>query len=324
MVTPSGTYAALPVLFLGLLGILSLMPAAMAGHPCAHILVCCRNCNDGVTFLVNGEWKSDHDYGDIEQARGVLQTIKDAGIRTVIVDMTNPSQWTRFRSGSMSILENIRQVCREKEMRFFFFIGSQLPEEIRVRNEIDGDAFTFWNGIAKEIWETWAPDPVYRKYGYGDDRPMLLVFQPSEDYWPQYERAAAEKKTYLARFRIGTTQVNERATPGASDGWGYRSKWQNDHGTVRLASPNGSVEPVTWYHITADEWERQVRWANEAEEYSVYGSYDDTCDSFFWGIANTSRTERKSNVYPDPDNPRYYYDIVKRVLTSDARDDRTD
>ena len=178
--------------------VLALMPTALAGHPCAHVLICCRGSNEGVRFLVNGEWNPNHDYKDIEQTRSILQTLKDAGIETVIIDMTNPSQWTRFRQSYMPMVENIRQVCVEKEMQFFIFIGSQLPEQIKKNNHIEGNAFSFWNGIAKEIWETWAQDPVYRNYGFGDDRPVLLVFQPAKDYWPNYKRASEENKTYLA------------------------------------------------------------------------------------------------------------------------------
>ena len=58
-----------------------------------------------------------------------------------------------------------------------------------------------------------------------------------------------------------------------------------------------------------------MRWAKQAREYSIYGSYDDTCDSFFWGIADTSDSKVKANVYPNRDNPRYYYDVLKSVLT---------
>jgi len=33
---------------------LALMSTALAGHPCAHVLICCRGGNEGITFLVNG------------------------------------------------------------------------------------------------------------------------------------------------------------------------------------------------------------------------------------------------------------------------------
>lgn len=282
----------------------ALMPTAHAGHPCAHILICCRSANAGVTFLVNGEWNPNHDYGDLKQCRDILQKLKDAGIKTVIIDMTNDSQWQQLWDAFRPMVDNVRHVCREKDMQFFIFIGA-------------AGEFSDWNEKAKRIWEMWAPDPAYRRYGHGDDRPMLLVFQPSEMYWPRWEHAKEEDKTYLKKFRIGTTQVNDPVVPQDTDGWGYRSKWQNKCGSVRLASPNGGIPPETWYHIDVDEWEKQVRWAKEASEYSIYGSYDDTCDSFFWGIADTSGTERKNNIYPDPGNPRYYYDVVKRVLTEE-------
>ena len=36
-----------------------------------HVLICCDECNDGVTFLVDGKWNANHDFRDIDQARDV-------------------------------------------------------------------------------------------------------------------------------------------------------------------------------------------------------------------------------------------------------------
>ena len=305
--------------FIGMLAVL--VSPVWAGHPCAHILICCWGANRGVTFEVNGEQIPNHDYGQIDQARDIFQKLKEAGIQTVIVDMTNASQWTRLWDVFEPILSNIQQVCAEKDMQFFIFIGAALMPEMKEECHLDPDLhpFKFWNDIAGKIWDTWAQKPTYRKYGFGDDRPMLLVFQPSVDYWPQFNNVPEEYKNNMNKFRIGTTQVNDPITsPEESDGWGYRSKWQNRSGSVRLASSNGGIVPGTWYKIDAEEWEKQVRWASEASEYSVYGSYDDTCDGFCWGIADTSKSQMKYNCYPDPQNPRYYYDIVKKVLNGDT------
>ena len=298
--------------------LIGLCVTARAGHPCAHVLICCRSANKGVTFEINGEFVSDHDYGEIQQARDILKKLKSAGIKTVIIDMTNASQWTRLWDEHEPMVNNIRKVCREEEMQYFVHIGASLGQEFKDENNIKEDAFPFWNGIAKRIWDNWAQDPEYRRYGHGDDRPILLAFQPGHMYWPSYEKAQENEKNYLGKFRIGTLQVNGVVKdPMESDGWGYRSKWQNKSGSVRLASPNGGVPPKTWYHVDAQEWEKQIRWAKEASEYSIYGSYDDTCDGFFWGIADTSETKVKHNIYPDSDNPYYYYEILRKILTND-------
>jgi hypothetical protein len=301
----------------GLLAILCGLTAPVyAGHPCAHILICCRDENQGVTFEVNGQFIGDHDYGDLEQVRDILQKLKDAGIRSVIVDMTNPSQWTRFRDAYEPMVDHVAQVCREKEMQYFLHIGGGLTPEIKQRNNITQEHIPFWNDIANYIWEKWAQTPEYRTYGFGDERPILLIFRPGHLFMPDLKTAAGEDKNFLEKFRTGTMQINEVIDhPMECDGWGYRNRWQNQSGSVRYTSPNGGVHPSTWHKISTAEWEKQVRWVKQAGEYSVYGSYDDSCDCIFWGIADTSGSRKPCNVYPAPENPRCYYDILQKVLT---------
>ncbi len=253
--------------------------------------------------MVNGKWNGAHDYKDINQVSDVLQKIKEAGIKIVIVDMTNESQWNIYWKEYEPMVNNIQQVCRKKNMQFIVFIGA-------------AGGFSVWNEKAERIWKKWAQDAAYRRYGFGDNRPMLVVFQPSEMYWEKYNQAPDSLKTYLSRFHIGTTQVNDPILPGKSDGWGYRNYSQSADGRVRFVSPNGGVKPDTWYHISQAEWKRRIEWAKQAEEYSIYGSYDDTCDGIHWGIADTRNTSVTRNKYPD-DQPYIYYDTVKELLTGD-------
>ena len=69
-----------------------------------------------------------------------------------------------------------------------------------------------------------------------------------------------------------------------------------------------------WYRICLDEWKKRVHWASQAEHYTVYGSYDDTCDAIHWGIADTRDCDSKVKVYPDHD-PYVYYNVVKEINT---------
>ena len=298
-----------------LLFLLPLSHDMLAGEPVCHLLICCRNNNQGMKFEVNGQWLESHDYRDVDQVSGILQHIKDAGINTVIVDMTNPSQWTRFWDQFEPMVNNVAEVCKQKEMEFLIFIGAALPEQVKINNHIEVDDFTFWNGIAERIWNSWAQHPNYRRYGFGDDRPMIIAFQPSDVYWERYWAAPLSQKSYLGKFRIGTTQVNDPILPGKSDGWGYRNYSQSSDGKVRFVSPNGGVHPADpWYRIGVDEWKRRVEWASEAEHYSVYGSYDDTCDAIHWGIADTKDCSSEIKIYPDH-QPEAYYTVVKETLT---------
>jgi len=287
-----------------------------AGEPCCHIMICCKSCNGGAKFLVNNEWNSSHDYKEINQVRSILQKIKEAGINTVIIDMTNASQWTIFKDGYELGVNNVQQVCNEKDMKFFIFIGGQLTDATKTGCNIplETDAFQFWNDMAAKIWNTWAQNPAYKRFGYGDDRPMILAFLPSQTYWGQYDVRSAAYKTYLSKFYIGTTQVNEPIVPGATDGWGYRNYSQNTNGEIRFASTNGGVNPRDpWYKIGVDEWRRRVEWASKAEKYSIYGSYDDTCDAIQWGIADTKIVTEIKNKYPG-DDPWVYYNILKEIV----------
>ncbi len=300
------------------LGILALaFPSiASAGHPCAHVLICCRGHNNGTTFEVNGKMIPNHDYSDIEQTRDILQKIKDAGIQTVIIDMTNASQWTDFWKTYEPKVNNIRKVTLEKGMTYFVFIGAQFTSDDVKKRMVPGGPIGFWNTIAGKVYDTWAKDSNYQHYGHGDDRPILLTFNDGASFYKRMNQALPEHKAYFAKFHIGNTQINTVIkSPQESDGWGYRNQWQNKSGSVRFVSPNGGVAPETWHKISGEEWQKQVHWAKQASEYSVYGSYDDTCDSIFWGIADVSKSKSPHHLSPDTTNPRFYYDIVKKELT---------
>jgi len=275
-----------------------------AGHPCCYVLICCRSTNKGIKFLVNGKWNGAHDYKDIHQVSDILQKIKDAGIKSVIVDMSNEVQWTGYWKDYKLMVDNIRQVCSVKHLQFFILIGA-------------AGKFSFWNEKAKRILELWTGDDTYRRYGAGDNRPILIVFQPADMYWQRYQEAPDSAKTYLSKFHIGTCQVNDPILPGTSDGWGYRNYSGSVDGKVRFACPNGGVSPDQWHRISGTEWKRRVAWASKADDYSVYGSYDDVCDGIHWGIADTKHTDVAHNRYPG-DQPYFYYDILKDFLTEVA------
>jgi hypothetical protein len=281
--------------------------------PITHIMVCCRDANMGTTFLVNGKWNPAHDYSDINQVRDILQKIKDAGINIVSIDFTNPSQWNTgdvkgeplLWSMFHPMLLNIAQVCKEKNMQYFLFLGNSVAWSLK-----------YWNGIAQKIWENWAQTSQYRKYGFGDNRPMIIMFLPGTEFWKQYNAAPDSEKNYLAKFHIGTCEVNQAIQPVESDGWGYRNFVESSDGKVRFACPNGGIGPDSWYRVDATEWQRRVEWAGQAKQYTVFGSYDDTCDAIFWGIADVSKAEKKVHVNSSTvSDPYAYYNIVKNYLT---------
>ena len=286
-----------------------------------HILICCRSANEGVIkFKVGDKWITDHDYKNIDQARAILSTIQQAGINNVIIDLTNPSQWATVPASwpgcqpnenalwdvdTKYQLETIETVCNELGMQFIMFIGNPAAHTL-----------AYWNGIAKRIWENWAQKDVYRKYGYGDDRPMLVVFYMGENFREMYDAAPDNEKNYLAKFRIGTCQVNSPMDFVASDGWGYRNRSSSSDNTVRFVCPNEGVAPADWKRSTLDQWKEKVAWAGEASEYCIFGSYDDTCDAIFWGIADTKESKTAHKRYPNGEKPDDYYNVVKEYLSN--------
>ena len=287
--------------------------------PVCHVMPCCRVNNTGTSFLVNGSWTTDHSYASLSQVRSIFTDIKNAGIDVVGVDFTNGSQWDaagesathdgdggEFWYKFKPMIENIVKVCEEKEMQFFFLIG----------NTHFFGGLDYWNSrIARRIWENWAQTDVYYHYEYGDGRPMLVCFIPGTNFEAQMRNATTAQREYLDKFHIGTCQINDAITPTKTDGWGYRNYSSSSDGKVRFACPNGGVPPQDWYRVDADEWQRRVNWALGATEYAVLGSYDDTCDAIFWGIADTRRSttgyhKNASTV----DDPYIYYNIVRRIL----------
>ncbi|MDD3108568.1 MAG: hypothetical protein PHV49_05080, partial [Alistipes sp.] len=287
--------------------------------PLTHILICCRSSNEGVIqFKVGDQWITDHDYRNVDHARAILSTIKEAGIHTVIIDLTNPSQWATvpgswpgcvpnegalWETQTQAQIATIEKVCQELDMQFVMFIGNPAAHTL-----------AYWNGIAKRIWENWAQKAYYRKYGFGDDRPMLVVFYMGEDFWKMYDAAPTNQKNYLARFHIGTCQVNSPMKFGPSDGWGYRHKSSSSDNKVRFACPNEGVAPQTWKRSTLEQWKAKVQWVGEATEYCIFGSYDDTCDAIFWGIADTHASKNAYKRYPNGEKPEDYYNVVKNYL----------
>ena len=287
--------------------------------PVCHLLICCRGANTGTTFLVQDQWNPAHDYRDIDQVRDILQKVKDAGIKVVSVDFTNPPEWEMGEGGRIHLnngdglnwpgygkmLDNIVQVCHEKDLQFVIFIGNPAAWTMK-----------YWNEVAGFVWEKYAQDPAYRRYGFGDDRPLMVVFLPGDTFWPLWENTPDEEKDNLAKFRLGTCQVNDPIDACPSDGWGYRNFSESSDGKVRFCAPNAGVPPQDWARVDAQEWKRRVEWALGATEYAVFGSYDDTCDGIHWGICDVSASGRPYHINPTTvDNPYVYYDILKAALT---------
>ena len=298
----------------------SSLPAPRSSYPTpipvTYLLICCRTMNNGTKFLVNGQWQPNHDYRNIETTRYILQKIKAAGINTVGVDFTNPSMWDvpvydangnlvdDFSAEFKPMLDNIVQVCQEKDMNFFIFLGNTMAWTMK-----------YWNTIAKRVWEDYAQLPNYQHYGFGDDRPLLVMFLPGESFWNQFNGTPDNEKDYIARFHIGTCQVNDPINPQTSDGWGYRNYSQSSDGNVRFACPNGGVPQAEWYRIDASMWKQRVDWAMKAKHYAVFGSYDDTCDGIFWGIADVSQSDSKYHINKKTvDDPYLYYNILRDKL----------
>ena len=173
----------------------------------------------------------------------------------------------------------------------------------------------YWNTVAGFIWEHYAQTPAYRRYGFGDDRPLLVSFLPGDTFWPLWDRTPGEEKDNLSKFRIGTCQVNDPISPTPSDGWGYRNVSESSDGKVRFCSPNSGVSPEEWARVDAAEWRKRVRWALGAQEYAVFGSYDDTCDAIMWGICDVSMSTKPCHINPSTvADPFIYYDILKEEL----------
>lgn len=299
-------------------------PKVNAGEPVCHLLLCCRNMNQGATWLINGEWQVNHDYNDINTVRDILQKVKDAGINTVSIDMTNPSMWhaEQQRDFHIPMCDNIRQVCAEKGMKYIIFIGGQI--EYCLQSLIDDGVpgvyagmagVEYWNMIAEEIVGWKDSDSHYKKYGYdGDNRPILQVFLPGDWWWNEYNNAPFEHKNNLEEFWIGTHEINETIdNPLDSDGWGYRNDNQNTDGSIRYSSPNMAENPDDWGNLSPFEFRKHVQWVKAASKYSIYGSYDDVCDEINWGISDTKNSTNTSNLYP-AHIPTVYYNIIQEEL----------
>ena len=280
--------------------------AASAPVPATYIMICCHVNDRGTTFLADGKWDSTHKYEDYAFARAMLLKIKEAGINVVGIDMTNPSQWDQFKHNFWPKLKNVVRAAGELDMEYFFFLGNTHAHTMK-----------YWNEKAKITWEEFAKDdPHYRRYGFGDDRPMMTIFLPGRDFAAQLKNSKPEEHDWLDKFRIGTCQVNDPIMPVSMDGWGYRNKSAGSTNLARFVAPNSGVHPKTWARVDADEWRARVKWALGAKEYAVIGTYDDTCDCIFWGIADVRGSSNKTHIHESTkDDPYIYYNIVKEEIS---------
>mgnify|MGYP002858120021 CR=1 FL=1 len=284
-----------------------------------HLLICCRSMNKGTTFLVNNKWNAAHDYRDIDQVRSIMQQIKAAGITVVSVDFTNPPEWEGAGNGSIHIdgqtdaynwagygkmLDNIVKVCEEEDMQFVIFIGNPAAWGMK-----------YWNDVAGFIWDNYAQKKTYRKYSTSDNRPILPIFIPGESYVTAWNSTPDNEKDNIAKFHVGTCQVNDPIKPTATDGWGYRNKSASSNDAVRFVCPNSGVAPSTWARVGAEEWRSRVQWGLKAKDYVIFGSYDDTCDAIFWGIADVSHSQTDCHKNSSTvGKPSIYYDILQEEI----------
>lgn len=289
-----------------------------AGEPVTGLLICCRGTDMG-PFLINGKWEAKHDYGDIDQVRGILTNIQNAGINVVYIDMTNPSQWTRLWDEFNPMIENIRAVCAEKKMEYFIMIGAVVSDVVRAEPKMPEWIKTvghleFWNMQAKYIWENYAQDSHYRTYGFGDNRKIITMFYPGILVDELWNTTPDVHKTYLSKFYRGTHQYNSKRPETLTDGWGYRDQLQSADGKIRFVSPTSGLHPGNSKYISQQQWKDRVDWAAKAEHYSIYGSYDDTCDNIHWGIHDSKNVTNPLRKYVN-DDPYIYYNVVKDKLT---------
>ena len=269
-----------------------------------YIMVCCHAADRGTKFLANGKWDAKHDYRDYAFALDMMRKIKEAGINVVGVDFTNPAQWDVQRGLHWPMLLNVVKAAKELRMQYFIFMGNTRAHTMK-----------YWNEKAKLVWEEFAQDSHYRRYGFGDDRPMLTIFLPGRDFARHLSETPVEDRCWLDKFRIGTTQVNDPIVPTPTDGWGYRNKSAGSTDLARFVAPNSGIAPNAWARVDASEWRARVKWALGAKEYAVIGTYDDTCDCIFWGIADVRKSQNKKHIHASTkDDPYIYYNIVKEEI----------
>ncbi len=300
--------------------LLSLTNTVKAGVPVTGLLICCRGAKG--PYLINDKWVAKHDYNDISQVRGILTNIKNAGIKVVMIDMSNASQWTKFKDIFFPMIENIRTVTAELGMEYFILIGANLSQGTKDSlSDIEWiqnlDHLEFWNHPAEIIWKKWAQDSHYRSYGFGDNRKMLNLFWNAVDVDARWEKAPAAHKTYLSYFYRGTHEFNEDYPDTETSGWGYRDVQQNKSGSIRFVSPTSGLHPNSSSFITEQKWKERVDWAAQASHYSIYSSYDDGNDNIQWGINDTKNVTIPGQKYVN-DDPYVYYNVVKNKLANKA------
>ncbi len=283
-------------------------------------MLCCKDdCNKGATVLASGQFNANQAWYDPNQCSDMMSKLFDAGIRTLFVDLTNSPQWeplpgnNQFTGVTVPSLSNIIATGLAKGMTFAAMIGDQGPGWTEADTAARLDV----------LYNNWATSPQYEKYRFGTvaegkGKPMLIAFDNGNNNGNSFlnfvNTWSPTNKAKLARFKLvdcGSTTLN--------GGFGYRARQQSTGVTNgvawhRFVSTNGSSgAPTTWFRANAQAWKTEVEWARAASRYSVYGSYDDTCDAHMWGVAETALATTATNIYPGNDS-RLYYNVVQDAV----------
>lgn len=222
----------------------------------------------GAKIYVKGKWQAP-DWADDAQIIEHIDNCKNAGIDTIIVDLTNGWGWLNARS------RRVLELCAERNMKFCVADNS-------------GGSLATLEDHAEDIWNNFAGPAAANSSAHAivDGKPVIVCYTTRT----QFNAFANSTGEWRSKF----TLVWSSGEDAEIDKWG----WQLVP-TVG-SKPSGNAMFVTsavkWASGVAELWRKSLPWLdynfqlakNNNPDFVIVGSYDDIRERNSWLVADTA------------------------------------
>ena len=237
----------------------------------------------------------------------IFRQAKDAGIDTLVMDLTNGyNGWNKASKA-------YQQMCYNNGMKFAVAVHPRITDGV---SDIEKICEFTWNNYAGPGKALYAPS-----YFYKDGKPLIVLYCT----YNEFKAAVNAKTTYQSRFTF-TWASGEDSKP---DKWGWQLVAQDGPQlssdsmfvtcSVNWNSPNGSK----------DSWRKSLAFldfcflaAKEADpKYTVVGMIDDTHERNGWMKMDTSKVVFSIPKAGDSTVPQLCHALQMRDIYGDISED---
>lgn len=245
--------------------------------------------HNGTRVEINGVKKAIN-WDEAEQVDIHLKSIKEAGVDTVLFDLTNG-----FHDFIMERSKRVGRVCRELGLKFAFAAGNTDDDGFEQRAELTYKDFC---GEDAEF------NDCYLKK---DGKPLLVLYVVRE----QYESLSKSNATYLSKF----TRVWASGEDPDINKWG----WQLSPDVATVASDDAMyvTSSLRWDYRFPERWHKSAEFLDynllkayvNSPKFLIVGSYDDVFERNSWMLVDTTDAGehlKQKDIFGNVSESSYY------------------